>query len=92
MPLVGGDAERGWIYGVEVEIHEPSQYFYAFSANDGVHEIFQAVGKTTVKRLIEVAPMPTPTPEKGVPGFEAVFTIAGLLAVAYLLKIRKEGI
>ena len=30
-------------------------------------------------------PMPTPTP----PGFEAVFAIAGLLAVAYLLKRRK---
>ena len=34
-------------------------------------------------------PSPTPTPEEGVPGFEAVFAIAGLLAVAYLLKRRK---
>ena len=32
----------------------------------------------------------TPTPkENGVPGFEAVFAIAGLLAVAYLLRRRK---
>ena len=29
---------------------------------------------------------PTPTPEEGVPGFEAVFAVAGLLTVAYLLR------
>ncbi|MDI6810812.1 MAG: transglycosylase SLT domain-containing protein [archaeon] len=29
-----------------------------------------------------------PAPEKGVPGFEAIFAIAGLLAVAYLLRRR----
>jgi len=31
---------------------------------------------------------PTPTPEEGVPGFEVVLAIAGLLAVAYLLRRR----
>lgn len=31
----------------------------------------------------------TPTTEKGVPGFEAIFAITSLLAVAYLLKRRK---
>ena len=31
---------------------------------------------------------PTPTPEEDVPGFGAVFAIAGLLAVAYLLRRR----
>jgi len=37
-----------------------------------------------------VTPTPTPTPEeKGVPGFEAVFAIAGLSVVAYLLRRRK---
>lgn len=30
----------------------------------------------------------TPTPEEGVPGFEALFTIVGLLAVTYLLRRR----
>jgi len=111
MSLVGGDAERGWIYEAEVVIHEPSRYFYAFSATDGIHEVFQAVGEPTVKRFIEVTPMstptpspsptptptltptsipsPTPTPEEGVPGFEAIFAIAGLLAVAYLLRRRE---
>ena len=33
--------------------------------------------------------LPTPTPEEGVPGFEAIFAIAGLLAVASLLRRRK---
>jgi len=35
------------------------------------------------------SPSPSPTPEEGVPGFGAVFAIAGLLAVAYLL--RRKG-
>jgi PGF-CTERM protein len=49
---------------------------------------------------ISPTPMPTPSPtatatkipipvEKGVPGFEAIFTIAGILAVTYLLRRRK---
>lgn len=35
-------------------------------------------------------PQPTPTPEPEPPGFEAVFAIAGLLAVAYLVHRRKS--
>ena len=38
--------------------------------------------------VIEYPAPVTPTPEEGVPGFEAVFAIAGLLAVAYLLRRR----
>lgn len=34
----------------------------------------------------DVTPTPSPTPEEGVPGFETVFVIAGLLALAYLLR------
>ena len=34
-------------------------------------------------------PSSTPTPEEGVPGFEAVLAIVGLLPVAYLLRRRK---
>ena len=34
-------------------------------------------------------PTPTPTPKPGIPAFEAVFTIAGLLVVAYLVLRRK---
>ena len=36
------------------------------------------------------SPTPTPTPKPGIPGYEAVFTIAGLLAVAYLVLRRKR--
>ena len=32
---------------------------------------------------------PSPTPEEGVPGFEAIFAITGLLVVAYLLRGEK---
>jgi len=40
--------------------------------------------------IVTPTPSPTPTPEeKGIAGFEAVFAITGLLAVAYLLKRRK---
>lgn len=33
--------------------------------------------------------LPTPTPDEGVPGFEAVFAIVGLLVVAYILRKRR---
>ena len=36
------------------------------------------------------SPTPTPTPTPEPPGFEAVFAIAGLLAVAYLVMRRKK--
>ncbi len=36
-----------------------------------------------------VTPTPTPTISPMLPGFEAIFTIAGLLAIAYLLRKRK---
>jgi len=35
-------------------------------------------------------PAPTPTPTPGAPGFEAVFAIAGLLAIAYLVLRRRK--
>jgi len=37
---------------------------------------------------LPVIPTPTPTPKP--PGYEAVFGIAGLLAVAYLVLRRKR--
>ncbi len=37
------------------------------------------------------SPTPTPTPTPPTPGFEAIFTIAGLLAVAYLVLRRKRN-
>lgn len=40
-------------------------------------------GTTPVK-----TPAPTPTPTKSAPGFEAIFAIAGLIAIAYLMRKR----
>jgi len=37
-----------------------------------------------------VAPTAAPTPTEEVPGFEAVFAIAGLLAIAYVILRRKH--
>jgi len=36
-------------------------------------------------------PTPTATPTPSIPGFEAIFTLAGLLAVAYPLLFMKKG-
>ena len=39
------------------------------------------------KRSISATPMPTP---EGAPGFEVIFTIAGLLAVAYFIRSKRQ--
>ena len=39
--------------------------------------------------VVAQTPMPLSTPSQGIPGFEAVFAIAGLLAIAYLLRRRR---
>ncbi len=41
------------------------------------------------ERATMITPTSATTPEGGMPGFEAVFIIAGLLAIAYLLRGRK---
>ena len=38
---------------------------------------------------IEPTPTPAETPEPDAPGFEAIFAITGLLAVAYLVRRKK---
>jgi hypothetical protein len=52
MSFVEGNAAMGWIYQSEVEIYDPQRCQYAFSANDSVHPVFQAVGEPTVKMPI----------------------------------------
>jgi len=70
MTLVGGDSENGWVYEASVEISKPQEYSYAFSANDGVHEVFQAVGRPTFRRPLipaeySLADFPTPFTSDG---------------------------
>jgi PGF-CTERM protein len=45
--------------------------------------------KTQTEKICPPTPAPTPEPTPKPPGFEAVFAIVGLLAVAYLLRRRK---
>ncbi len=44
---------------------------------------------TTVAKTTTVVTTPPPTTTKKTPGFEAIFAIAGLLAIAYLLRRRQ---
>jgi hypothetical protein len=53
MSVAGGDSLNGWIYELRVQIDNPSKCKYAFSANDGVHIIFEAVGEPT-QQLLEI--------------------------------------
>lgn len=51
MSFVGGNSETGWTYELEVET-EVAPFECAFSANDGAHDIFQAIGEPTVRHAI----------------------------------------
>ena len=46
--------------------------------------------KPTATPTTDGKPTPTPTPKQGVPGFEAIFAIAVMLAIVYILR-RKRG-
>ena len=61
---------------------------YSGYCNIVVNSFFEHEKK---ERVTESATTPTPTPEEkeGTPGFEALFAITGLLAVAYLLRRRE---
>ena len=52
MYFVGGNASLGWIYEAYLQLSDASGWTYAFSAKDGIHPVFQAVGKPTEKHPI----------------------------------------
>jgi PGF-CTERM protein len=66
----------------------------ALAAEAAVEKVVAEVEKVVEEILAtpEPTPKPTPTPEPTPkpPGFEAIFAIAGLLAVAYLVHRRKN--
>jgi hypothetical protein len=67
LDLVGGNASSGWIFDKEVDLSNPNGWKYAFGAKDGVHPIFQAIGKPTEKQSVIVsAPLPTDLNQDGV--------------------------
>ncbi|MBE9592474.1 MAG: tetratricopeptide repeat protein [Proteobacteria bacterium] len=70
--------ERG-IENFDIAIELDSNYIAAYDNRELARE------KLKEQKPIQAL---TPPKEKGVPGFEAVFGIAGLLAVAYLLRRR----
>jgi PGF-CTERM protein len=73
--------ENGDVFGVYCEFTV---------ADDGSVKLGEAIpleGEVTPTPTPTVAPTATPTPEE--PGFEAIFAIAGILAVAYLV-VRKR--
>jgi PGF-CTERM protein len=45
--------------------------------------------KPTATPITKEKPTPTPTPKPAVPGFEAIFAIAVLLAIAYILRRQR---
>ena len=51
---------------------------------------FYGLGNDTVKDGNSKKPTPTPTPANDSPGFAAVFVIAGVLLVAYLIGRKRE--
>lgn len=56
-------------------------------ANEGTYDKYASTFDTAINSFENPAPIiATPTPEEDVPGFETVFAIAGLFAVAYLLR------
>jgi PGF-CTERM protein len=65
-----------------------------FGAVEKIEEVVEEIVEVVEEILAtpEPTPTPTPTPEPTPepPGFEAIFAIAGLLAVAYLVHRRKN--
>ena len=57
----------------------------------GVTPTPTATPEVTVTETPTAAETPTPTPAGGIPGFEGIFAVAGLLAVAYLVMGRRRG-
>jgi PGF-CTERM protein len=59
-------------------------------AEAAVEKVVADVEKVVEEILATPKPTPTPEPTPKPPGFEAIFAIAGLLAVAYLVHRRKN--
>lgn len=55
MSFIEGNNETGWIFEANVTLNGPVDYTYTFSARDGAHSIFQAVGLPTLVHDIELS-------------------------------------
>ena len=74
---------------IRYEVRAPSEGSGTFSGTwyDALNEMEGNVDSTSVS--VSVAETPTPSPP--VPGFEAVFGLAGLFVVAVLFLFRRKG-
>jgi PGF-CTERM protein len=59
-------------------------------ASPGTEEKPKPTPKPTAPPGTEEKPTPTPTPKPAIPGFEAVIAIVGLVAIAYILRRKRE--
>jgi transcription termination factor Rho len=80
---------------IRYEVRAPSEGSGTFSGTwyDALNEMEGNVDSTSVSVSVAETPMssPTPTPSPPVPGFEAVFALAGLFVVAVRFLFRKRG-
>jgi PGF-CTERM protein len=82
---------------IKYKVRAPSEGSGTFSGTwyDTLNEKEGDIERTDVSvKVVETptpSPSPTPTPSPPTPGFEAVFTVAGLLAVAYPLLFMRKG-
>ena len=80
---------------IRYEVRAPSEGSGTFSGTwyDALNEMGGNVDSTSVSVSVAETPMssPTPTPSPPVPGFEAVFALAGLFVVAVLFLFRRKG-
>ncbi len=82
-----GDGSKGYGEIVRHSYSSPGNYRVKLRVNTARGGV--EIHGTELYRTINITcSTPTPTRVPAVPGFEAVFTIAGLLAVAYLLRRR----
>ena len=85
--------EEGWAATVEGYVtysyeNDPNQY--KTTAHTLTYEIPPISTPMPTSTPIPITPTPTPSPTE-TPGFEAVFAIAALLAVAYLIVRKKKS-
>ncbi len=90
--VVKADDGDGHTDEVEVFITGKTAQEIAAGVEKVVEEVIEVIEEITATPVPTPTPTPAPTPEPTPepPGFEAIFAIAGLLAVAYLVHRRKN--
>ena len=82
---------------IKYEVQAPLEGSGTFSGTwyDALNEKEGDIERTDVSVKVAETPTPTPSPTPApsppVPGFEAVFTLAGLITVTYLFLLSKKG-